>query len=232
MVIKLLRCIILLFVFVLYNQILYSQKNNFSVHIGADFPYQNYIGLGYEFNDYQVVLRTGLMPSSYSKTISDVLMKLNVSEQYTQVIDASFDKAWMNSIAGYYSFGKYCNLYLGPELRMDQVSFDQTGAELLEIVTGREVTSSFLQASSVFMNVELISIGSRLGYSIAIDNSQKHNLNFDFSLFKIIGIRSYITINDEQQSSLSSSFSNRLWDESLKNQGYFGGFGIAYKYCF
>jgi len=209
-----------------------SQNNNFSITVGADFPYQNYFGLGYEFSNYQVVLRTGFMPNSYSKTISDILTHLNVDTRYTEIIDSAFDGAWMNSVGGYYVFGKSCNFHVGPELRMDQITFKQTGAELLEVLTGREVTSSLLTASSVFMNSELISIGARGGYALPIDKSKQHFLNFDLSLFKIIGVRSFITINEENQPYLNETFSQRLWDDVFKENGFFGGIGVSYKYCF
>ena len=207
---------------------------NFSFSIGTDVPYQYYLGINSELKNIDFSYRTGILTPPYSDVILDIIERLGTDEIYINLLDASYDFGWMNSIGAYYKFGKLKSWYIGSEFRVDYLTASDTPEDLIEAVSGRSFNRSNFnnRGAGLKLGLRTFALGIRFGKSFSLSSNKKHYLKTEFSLAKHIATHSILQSNGNDLERINQELDRLLWDDVFKRYGYLGGFGFAYCYIF
>ncbi len=209
-------------------------SQNVSFSVGTDAPYQHYIGINLETKKIDISYRTGILIPPYSDAILDIIHQLGTDDIYIDLLDASFDFGWMNSIGTYYKFGKQKNWYAGGELRLDYLTTADIPIGLIESVTGQSVNLLSLLNKNIELKLGLrmIAVGLRFGKSFSISVNNKHHFKTEISINKYISTQSILKINDQNLELINQELDRLLWEDVFRRYGYVGGIGFAYSYKF
>ena len=210
-----------------------TQAQNFKLSIGTDIPYQHYLGATLELNRIDIAYRTGILVPPYSDIILDIAESLGTPELYINLLDASYDFGWMNSLGAYYKFGKQKNWYLGPEFRLDLLTAADSRTDLVEAVIGQSISRNPLNRASVIqLGLTTYAFGLRFGRAFTFGKDNKHQINAEFSISKHIASQTSLSLNNQDVSNINQLLDDLFWEEVFKPYGYLGGVGVAYAYRF
>jgi hypothetical protein len=210
----------------------FSQNFNFSV--GTDVPYQYYMGISLETKNIDVSYRSGILITPYSDAILDIIEMLGTKEVYINLLDATFDFGWMNSVGTYYKFGKQKNWYGGAEFRYDYLTAADVSDNLIEVITGQSFGGGIITFSfdEIKLGLRMVAAGIRLGRSFSISSNNKHFLRTEFSVSKYLATQSILEFNGQYRDLINQELDRLLWEDVFKKYGYVGGIGFAYTYKF
>ena len=211
-----------------------TQAQNFRLSIGTDIPYQHYIGATLELDRIDIAYRTGILVPPYSDIILDIAESLGTSEIYINLLDASYDFGWMNSLGAYYKFGKQKNWYLGPEFRLDYLTGADTRADFIESIVGQPLNRRVQIGSNdeVQLSLTTYALGLRLGRSFYLEEKKRHIINVEFSAAKHIATQTSLTVDAQNAATINEILDDLMWEEVFKPYGFVGGIGVAYAYRF
>lgn len=220
--------------FTMINIISVLKAQNASLSVGTDIPYQFYVGGNYETDRLLISFRTGVLTPPYSDLALDIMEELGTDPLLVSLLENTFQVGWMNSVGGYYKFGRERQWYAGLEFRADLLTASSTSAELLESATGQTVGNGNRPRRELDVNMGLIlyAAGVRVGRTIALDKQQKSQLDFSLSFAKHLESQTLLTIQGEPSERVNSVLDSLLWNEVFRDYGFLGGLGIAYTYRF
>jgi hypothetical protein len=211
-----------------------NQQSITSVLVGTDIPYQHFIGISHSVNYVTVSLRTGLLVPPYSDLILKTLEVMGTNEAYIQLLESSYEFGWMNSLGMYYRFGNTQKWYLGPEFRVDHLIAPDTPDELIESVTGEEISrivnrgANQNQNNNTRLSITTFALGLRFGRVFRL--IPRHRIHAEISLYKHVGVHTQLESNGERIP--DQNLENLFWEDVFKPYGYLGGIGIVYSYSF
>ena len=206
------------------------QKVSFS--IGTDIPYQFYIGGAFETSNIDIAYRTGVLTSPYSNLITNTLEAAGTDQVYIDLLEASFNLGWMNSLGVYYKFGNLKSWYIGPEIRIDKLTASEASIEILETLVNQPINTNGQWTGDIQaeLGMNMVALGFRFGKSIPIGEMKKHRLRFELSLAKHISTQSTLLINNRKNENLNLELNEMLWEDVFKKYGYIGGVGVGFTF--
>ncbi len=207
---------------------------NFSISLGTDIPYQHYLGANLELRKIEFEYRTGVLTPPYSDAILDIIQFLGTDDIYINLLDASFELGWTNSVGSYYKFGKNKNWYTGAEIRLDYLTAEDTPKDVIQTITGEQINdiNTFFNRAQLKLGLKMIAAGLRLGKSFKLSPNNKHYLKTEISINKYITTKSILKLNGNNLQALNKELNKILWEDVFKKYGYVGGIGFAYSYKF
>lgn len=209
--------------------VLQSQQVSFT--LGTDIPYQHYVGVEWQKDNVKVPVRTGILVPPYSNMILTIIEQLGTDEIYIQMLESSYEFGWMNSIGLQFMLGEQRNWYLGAEFRIDNLTANDTRAELVEAVIGESLLNRWLNPE-IKLGLTSYAAGIRLGREFVFGDTKNHGIRLEFSASKLIETESHLEINGNPADNLNQILDDLLWYDVFKPYGYVGGIGIAYVYRF
>lgn len=211
---------------------------NFSLSAGTDIPYQHYLAVNLELKKIDFSYRTGILTPPYSDAILDIINVLGTDDIYIDLLDASFDFGWTNSIGTYYKFGKKKDWYVGGEIRYDYLTAADAPQSIIQTITGQPISLvSFLFSSvELKLGLKMLATGFRFGKSFTLSSNNKHHLKTEISGSKYILTQSVLELQGLNLGlnlePINKELNSLLWEDVFKKYGYIGGLGIAYSYSF
>lgn len=210
-----------------------STGQQFSLNSGTDIPYQFYIGGNARFGNVEGYYRTGILTPPYSDVILDLLEVIGTEEIFINVLDASYQRGWMNGIGTTYRFGKENRWYGGVEMRFDYLAAAATGKEVILAAAERDTNNPFISNSTdLEMSMWLIDAGIRAGRIFPLSPESQHCLVLEISASKHLATQTSLSGNGQDLNRLNAALDESLWEYVFKPYGYLGGVGIAYRYNF
>lgn len=225
------QLLILLVFLVCYNS---SNAQGLEFSIGSDIPYQHYVGAAYETKHFNLAGRSGVLTPPYSDAILDIIQAFGTDEIYINLLDASFQFGWMNSIGANLKFGKHKSWYAGSELRLDYLTAADTPHELLEAITGEAIVIGGLARRNIElkMGLRLFGAGFRFGRYFKLGPSNKHFIKTELSFIKYLSTQTSLSGNGQNLTLINQELNKLIWDDVFKPYGFAGGIGLAYSYRF
>lgn len=207
-----------------------GQKVSFT--IGTDIPYQFYIGGTFETSNIDIAYRTGVLASPYSNLITNTLEAAGTDQVYIDLLEASFNLGWMNSLGVYYKFGNLKSWYIGPEIRLDKLTASEAPTDILETLVNQPINTNgqWTGDIQVELGMNMYALGFRFGKSIHLGEMKKHRLRFELSLAKHISTQSNLLINNKKNENLNLELDKLLWEDVFKKYGYVGGIGVGFTF--
>jgi hypothetical protein len=207
-----------------------SNAQNITFSAGIDVPIQHYLGVNLETKNIDLYYRTGVLIPPFSNTILKILKKLGTEEIYINLLDASFDFGWMNSIGASYKFGNNKRWYFGSEVRFDYLSAADTPEDLLEAAIEKPVNIYRTKKNKIELGLNMFATGFRFGRLFNIDKQNRHYFRIEILFSKYVSTQSFLRINDKYPERLNNELNKILWQDVFKNYGYAGGIGFAYSF--
>lgn len=122
------------------NQKLKAQE--YSLGIGTDIPYQFSLSFNVPTHHIDLNYRTGILMPPYSNAIVSFVEALDVEKIYLDLINASFQVSWMDSLRGGYKFEKHKKWYLNLEFRLDYLTAADPPRNLVETIINQPIPSN------------------------------------------------------------------------------------------
>lgn len=210
----------------------------FSLSAGTDIPYQHYLAVNLEMKKIDFSYRSGILTPPYSDAILDIINVLGTDDIYIDLLDASFDFGWTNSIGTYYKFGKKKDWYGGGEIRYDYLTAADAPQNIIQTITGKPINSlNFLFSSiELKLGLKMLATGFRFGKSFTLSSNNKHHLKTEISVNKYIMTQSILELQGFNLGlnlePINKELDRLLWEDVFKKYGYIGGIGFAYSYSF
>ncbi len=211
-----------------------ASAQNFSAAIGTDIPYQHYAAINLELKNVDFSYRSGILIAPYSEAILGILEGFGTDEVYINLLDASFDFGWMNSLGAYYKFGSKKLWYAGVDVRFDFLTASDTPQGLIESVSGQSVNRTGLINREIQLQLGLrtAGVGLRFGRSFALGSNNRHYLKCDLSVIKHISSATTLKGNWNNLELINQEIDRLIWEEVFRTFGYLGGVGVSYVYKF
>ena len=208
------------------------RSQNLSIVTGTDVPYQHYIGATLQSKQVDISYRTGILVPPYSDAILGIIERLGTNEIYIDLLQPAYKFGWMNSLGGYFKFGKQKSWYAGPEFRFDYLTAADTPSDLLETLTGQiiNINTFFFGDTDIELGLKMYALGARLGKSFIFGGNNQYSFNLELSAYKHIKTQSTLRINNQEANSLNDIINDLLWEDVFKKNGYIGGLGVSFKY--
>ena len=217
---------------------LHLSAQNISLSLGTDIPYQHYLSINLEMNKIDLSYRTGILTPPYSDAVLSIISSLGTDEIYINLLDASFDFGWTNSIGTYYKFGKKKDWYGGGEIRYDFLKAADAPQNIIQTITGQPMNLFNFLSSSVELKLglKMVATGFRFGKVFTLSSNNKHHLKTEISVSKYILTQSGLELQGLNLGLnlelINKELDRLLWEDVFKRYGYVGGIGFAYSYSF
>ncbi len=238
--IKFLKFKVLTALLVLFTININAQEANlsdFSITVGTDIPYEHYVGLNYNINKFDLSYRTGVLAPPYSDLLINSLSIYDVKDEYIDLLEATFEFGWMNSLGAYYRFGEQNQWYIGTEFRIDYFNQKTTPVEVFETIFEDSSVSNLNIIDENIRDTEIglttFAFGLRIGrtFQLIKDNPQ-HLLNVEFALHRYISSRSKVTLNGNESGAVGRLTDELLWNNFFRDHGQVPVLGVSYTYVF
>jgi hypothetical protein len=207
----------------------------FALSVGTDIPYQHYVGLNLETNRVAFSLKSGVLVPPYSDIILNIIEASGTDPIYVDLLNSAYQFGWMNSFGAYYRMGNHRSWYVGPEVRVDQITASDTPSALIETLTGQQIRrnpSSIRNQSESELGLIMYAAGFRFGHKTALSQNNKHFLNIEISAYKYMSTNTTLFINGTKADNLNAIIDDLLWEDVFKKYGYIGGIGVSYQFVF
>ncbi|NJL12375.1 MAG: hypothetical protein HC913_04835 [Microscillaceae bacterium] len=214
-----------------------ASAQDYSITIGTEFPYQHYLGFNLKVKDLDISLRTGILTDPYSDILIDALSIYDYPEEILDLLKATYEFGWMNSIGVYKRFGKRKQWYVGPEFKIDYLNAETTPVEIFETlyedarVRNLEIIDE--NTTDIDFGLTTFAFGIRVGRTFQlVKDNPRHLLNAEFAIYRYISINSKVTVDGNNSGIVDAITDELLWQDFFGPYGQFPVLGISYTYLF
>jgi len=210
------------------------KAQDISVSVGTTIPYQHYAGITLETNRLDVSYNAGILIPPYSDMILNILDDIGVDEVYINLLDASYQFGFTNSLGLNYKMGKNRRWYVGANFRIDHLTASDTPSDLIEIVTGEtlNIGNRVSTGAQVEMGLTMYAAGMQLGHLFHLDKDGKHKIRTGLVLAKHLATQSSLSFAERNLENINTELDTLLWEDVFKDYGFIGGLDIAYVFKF
>ena len=201
--------------------------------LGTDVPYQYYGGLGVELAPLTLAYRAGLLAAPYPAALTTLLEGIGLDALYADLIDASFDRGWMNTLSVQLAVGRRGCTRLGLDLRHDRVATDDTSFDVVAPVLGPGLAAALAPPGGeagveIRVASRLTGGGLRASHDLTLGRSRRHALRLELSLAKYVGSATTLALDGEENAALSAVAEALLRRDVFGPHGLVGGVGVGY----
>jgi len=176
----------------------YLHAQDISLSVGTTVPYQHYAGVSLETKRMDISYRAGILIPPYPDLLLGAMEGFGVADIYIDLLDASFQFGFTNSLGVNYKMGKKKNWYLGADLRVDRLTASDTPTDLIEVVTGETLRmgNAGNRGIQAKMGLTLYAAGLQFGRNFNLGLDGKHKIRTGLVMAKHIASRSSLAFGE------------------------------------